>query len=67
MLKRVSFVKTASDNKESDYRKFSRDVIADMLVDENKRSLISFSYSSTRSHTFIYCYWCLWRLVENVL
>ena len=48
-------------------RRFSGDVITAMLVDENKRSLISFFCSSTRSRTFLHCYWCLWRLVENVL
>ena len=37
-------------------RRFSRDVIAAMLVDETKRSLISFFCSSTRSRTFHYCY-----------
>ena len=50
-----------------DNRRFSREVIAAMLVDENKRSLISFFCSSTRSRTFLYCYGCLWNLVENVL
>ena len=49
------------------HRWFSRDIIVAVLVDENKRSLISFFCSSTRSHTFLYCYWCLQRLVENVL
>ena len=38
-----------------------------MLVDENKRSPITFFCSSTRSRTFLYCYWCPQRLVENVL
>ena len=37
-------------------RWFSRDVIAAMLVDDNKRSLISFFCSSTRRRTFLYCY-----------
>ena len=38
---------------------FSRDVIAAMLADESKRSVISFFCWSTRSRTFPYCYWCL--------
>ena len=40
--------------REENNRRFSRDVIAATLVDENKRSLISFSCSSTRSCTFLY-------------
>ena len=39
--------------------RFSCDVIAAMSADENKRSLISFFCSFTRSSTFLYCYWCL--------
>ena len=46
-------------------RRFSRDVIAAMLVDENKRSLIGFFCSSTKSHTFLYCYWCHYSLVTK--
>ena len=48
-------------------KRFSRDVIAVMLVDKNKSYLISFCLSCTRNLTFLYCYWCFQRLVENVL
>ena len=41
------------------YRRFSRDMIAAMLADENKKFFISFFCSSTRSRTFFYCSWCL--------
>ena len=38
-----------------------------MLVNENKKFLISFFCLSTRSRTFLSCYWCLKRFVKNVL
>ena len=40
------------------YRWFSRYVIATMLVDENKRFLISSFCSSTSNCTLQYCYLC---------
>ena len=49
------------------YRWFSRYVIAAMLVDENKRFLISFFCSSTSICTLKHCYLCPWRLVANHL
>ena len=49
------------------YRWFSRYVIAAMLVDENKRFLISSFCSSTSNCTLQHCYLCPWRLVANHL
>ena len=48
-------------------RWFSRYVIAAMLVDENKRFLISSFCSSTSNCTLQHCYLCPWRLVANHL
>ena len=48
-------------------RWFSRYVIAAMLVDENKRFLISSFCSSTSNCTLQYCYLCPKRLVANHL
>ena len=49
------------------YRWFSRYVIAAMLVDENKRFLISSFCSSTSNCTLQHCYLCPWRLVATHL
>ena len=49
------------------YKRFSRNVTAAMLVDENKRFVIRFFCSFTRSGTFLYSVWCLSRLVEKAL
>ena len=49
------------------YRWFSRYVIAAMLVDENKRFLISSFCSSTSNCTLQHCYLCPSRLVANHL
>ena len=46
---------------------FSRYVIAAMLVDENKTSLISSFCSSTSNCTLQHCHLCLQRLVANHL
>ena len=51
----------------SRYRWFSRYVIAAMLVDENKRFLISSFCSSTSNCTLQHCYLCPSRLVANHL
>ena len=48
-------------------RWFSRYVIAAMLMDENKRFLISSFCSSTSNCTLQHCYLCPWRLVANHL
>ena len=48
-------------------RWFSRYVIAAMLVDENKRFLISYFCSSTSNCTLQHCYLCPSRLVANHL
>ena len=48
-------------------RWFSRYVIAAMLVDENKRFLISSFCSSTSNCTLQHCYRCPKRLVANHL
>ena len=44
---------------------FSRDVITAMLVNENKRSLISSFCLSTRNCTLQHCYLCPQRLLAN--
>ena len=49
------------------YRWFSRYVKAAMLVDENKRFLISSFCSSTSNCTLQHCYLCPWRLIANHL
>ena len=49
------------------YRWFSRYVIAAMLVDENKRFLISSFCSSTSNCTLQHCYLCPRRLAANHL
>ena len=49
------------------YRWFSRYVIAAMLVDENRRFLISSFCSFTSNCTLQHCYLCPWRLVANHL
>ena len=49
------------------YRWFSRYVIASMLVDENKRSLVDSKCSSTSNCTLQYCYPSLERVVANHL
>ena len=48
-------------------RWFSRYVTATMLVDENKRFLISSFCSSTTNCTLQHCYLCPYRLVANHL
>ena len=47
-------------------RWFSRDVIVAMLVDENKRCLISTFCLSTSNCTLRHCYPCLGRLVAII-
>ena len=64
--KRLLLVKVENENKEAN-RWFSRYVIADMLVDENKRFLISSFCSSTSNCTLQHCYLCPKRLVANHL
>ena len=49
------------------HRWFLRYVIAAMLVDENKRFLISSFCSSTSNCILQHCYLCPWRLVANHL
>ena len=49
------------------YRWFARYVIGAMLVDENKRFLISSFCSSTSNCTLQHCYLCPSRLVANHL
>ena len=63
---KVSFLQAAAISC-STYRWFSRYVIAAMLVDENKRFLISAFCSSTSYCTLHDCYLCPWRLVANHL
>ena len=65
LSRRAGFLKRANLNK-----RFSRDLIAAMLVDENKRSLISFSCSSSRSLVFPFqTTWCYSReqFLSNVV
>ena len=56
-----------TDKEVKNYRWFSRYVIAAMLVDENKRFLISSFCSSTSNCTLQHCYLCPKRLVANHL
>ena len=57
----------AANKKRCGYRWFSRYVIAAMLVDENKRFLISSFCSSTSNCTLQHCYLCPSRLAANHL